>query len=713
MLRDGRAQQILWPDRPEIGGLMIPLAIGLVQITLILFSISFLQTRTYAPRLHKALLALLAVLVAATLLIVPLALGWLAFRTVVLILIALGFPTVLLLAIAGPLVWRRGHRAARYYVAAQFVPLLFGLFDLLFIFGVVSVPAFAIQIPRLGNVLLVLLFSVALADNVKELNLTAQKAMAARQASERLSRQYLDAMPLGVAVYDSALNLLYANIAASSLVGNALPTVRGSFADATLRYPVYRTGTEDPYPFEELPIASALNGRPATRDDLSLDIGGRCVPLQVWATPLRDSADTLQAVVVVLADITEKKRAELELRRYQDELEELVAERTHELSQANDALVAKQRVADTLSEAAMLLNTGPGLRPMLNRILELLSRVIAYGGAGIFLDEGDEIVMVGGAGAAQKSLGQRLSVESRDPRARVYREGRLIRLEGLDVDADKPGRLEGDGICRWIGFPLSVEGKTFGVLAIEGDALCSFQESELSVLEAFAGQAAAAVWIARLYEQAQASAATAERERLARDLHDAVTQTLFSASIFADMLPVQMDQEPAEAMKNLERLGQLIRSALAEMRALLMELRPAALVAGDLHQLVGNLLQAAMARSRVLFSYTVHGEAAAPLPPEVQLGIYRIVQETLNNVVKHSSALSCNVDLWHRPDGVEIAIRDDGRGFDSQAVSSEHMGLAIMRERARAIGAKLSIESRANPGASVRLVWPGQGGNEP
>jgi signal transduction histidine kinase len=144
------------------------------------------------------------------------------------------------------------------------------------------------------------------------------------------------------------------------------------------------------------------------------------------------------------------------------------------------------------------------------------------------------------------------------------------------------------------------------------------------------------------------------------------------------------------------------------MRSLLMELRPAALVAGELHQLVGNLLQAAMARSRIDFSYAVHGEAAAPLPPDVKVAIYRIVQELLNNVVKHSGASSCSLDLRYRPDGVAIEISDNGRGFDPATVSPEHMGLAIMGERARAIGGDLSVESEPDRGVCARLVWPGR-----
>ena len=607
--RDGRDAQLLWPAYPEVVRIVTPVAAGLEQIFLLLFAVSFLETKRYAPVLHKALLALIAVLAGATLLVVPMAVGWVSFRTVTVALIGLGIPTVTLLAVTAPVVWWRGNRSARYFVAAEAVPLIFGILDVLFVLGLVSIPSTVTFIPRLGNVLLVFILSLALADRVRLSNLQALEATAARQATERLSRQYLDAMPLGVAVYDAGLNLVYANGAASAIVGNPPGTASGTFLDAARRHPVYRTGTDEPYPEHQQPLYRALMGSPAAVDDLSLDIGGRLVPLEVWSTPLRDVSDTLQAVALVFADITEKKRAEAELRRYQEGLEELVNERTRALSEANQALVAKQRVADTLSEAATLLNTGEGLEPMLTRILELLGRVIAYDSAAIFLDDDADIVMVGAAGAAEKNLGQRIAAEGQDARARVYSEGRLLILDRSDVAlAAGTPPASGEG-CQWVGLPLSVEGRTFGVLAIDSSQPCIDADTDLGLLEAFASQAAAAVWIARLYEQAQANAANAERARLARDLHDAVTQTLFSASIFAEMLPVQMAQEPGLAAKNLEKLGQLIRSALAEMRALLMELRPAALAAAELHHLVDNLTQAALARSRVAFTYTVHGEA--------------------------------------------------------------------------------------------------------
>jgi signal transduction histidine kinase len=345
---------------------------------------------------------------------------------------------------------------------------------------------------------------------------------------------------------------------------------------------------------------------------------------------------------------------------------------------------------------------------MLTRILELLGRVISYRGASILLEDGDDIVMVGAMGNAQRHLGQRFANDGPDPRARVYRERRMVVLDGHEAEsAGASLSAPGDGAqaCRWVGLPLSAHERTFGVLALETDPPCDYDPSELTLLEAFAGQAAAAVWIAQLYAQAQSNAATAERERLARDLHDAVTQTLFSASIFAEMLPAQMAQDPDEVPKTLEKLGSLIKSALAEMRSMLMELRPTALVAVELHVLIKNLVQAARARTRIKFTYLVEGNSPGPLFPETQITIYRIAQELLNNVMKHSAATECEIVFSYLPDGVEFAITDNGRGFEPSDIGPDHMGLAIMQERSRGIGGQLVVESRPGAGTRATLCW--------
>ena len=246
-----------------------------------------------------------------------------------------------------------------------------------------------------------------------------------------------------------------------------------------------------------------------------------------------------------------------------------------------------------------------------------------------------------------------------------------------------------------------------------------FDQGDLDLLVAFADQAAIAIENARLYEEAQQVAASQERSRLARDLHDAVTQTLFSASLIAEVLPALWENDPAEGRELLGELRQLTRGALAEMRTLLLELRPV-----GAHR--GRPGRPAAPTGRVGLGPHRHpgrgcARRAAPLPDlpdEVHVALYRIAQEALNNVVKHAQAKQAEVRLKCAretggdagpgeigPVRVVLTISDDGRGFDPATVSPEHLGLGIIRERAQAIGAALRIESE--PGAGTRLRWCG------
>ena len=211
----------------------------------------------------------------------------------------------------------------------------------------------------------------------------------------------------------------------------------------------------------------------------------------------------------------------------------------------------------------------------------------------------------------------------------------------------------------------------------------------------------------RLRDKAAQDAVTAERTRLARDLHDAVTQTLFSTTLIAEVLPDLWEMNRAEGLRRLEELRQLTRGALAEMRTLLVELRPNALVEVPLSVLLRQLTEAMIGRARIAIQLSAEGDAAGGgtrLPADVQVGLYRIAQEALNNVVKHAKATQAVVTL-RQGETVRLTVADNGAGFDPGAVTADHLGLKIMRERAEAIGAKLSIYSEPGDGTQVSVVW--------
>ncbi|EFO79861.1 histidine kinase [Oscillochloris trichoides DG-6] len=206
----------------------------------------------------------------------------------------------------------------------------------------------------------------------------------------------------------------------------------------------------------------------------------------------------------------------------------------------------------------------------------------------------------------------------------------------------------------------------------------------------------------RLREKAAQDAVSAERTRLARDLHDAVTQTLFSTTLIADVLPDIWAMNPNEGKRRLEEVRQLTRGALAEMRTLLVELRPNALVEVPLPTLLRQLTEALIGRSRMNIQLSTEGERK--LPPDVQVGLYRLVQEALNNVVKHAKASQAVVTL-RLGDTVRLSVTDNGIGFDPAVVTADHLGLKIMRERAEAIGVKLSIYSEPGEGTQISIIW--------
>jgi len=208
----------------------------------------------------------------------------------------------------------------------------------------------------------------------------------------------------------------------------------------------------------------------------------------------------------------------------------------------------------------------------------------------------------------------------------------------------------------------------------------------------------------RLRRQAEEAAAAAERNRLARDLHDAVSQTLFAASLIAEVLPSLWEIDPQEGRRRLNELRELSKGALAEMRTLLLELRPKALAEAELPGLFRQLCNAVAGRARLPVDLEILGYRN--LPVDVKIALYRITQEALNNAVKHAEATRLAIHFDCGETGVNLSISDDGRGFSPQHALRDRLGLGIMSERAQAIGAKLKITSESDKGAVISVFWP-------
>jgi GAF domain-containing protein/HAMP domain-containing protein len=272
----------------------------------------------------------------------------------------------------------------------------------------------------------------------------------------------------------------------------------------------------------------------------------------------------------------------------------------------------------------------------------------------------------------------------------------------------------------WLGVPMLYGEKVLGAIVVGSYQRAAFDEVHQQILTSVANQAAVALENARLYEQAQLLAVLEERQRLARELHDAVTQTLFSASLISEALPALWEIDQEHGRQLLKEMRQLSRGALAEMRTLLLELRPAALAEASLGDLLRQLAEAVTGRTGMPVEVRV--ESQYVLPPDVHVAMYRIAQEALNNVVKHAQARQVNVSLRSAPPpshskwgraapgrgqerSIELCVGDDGRGFDPSHVPPDRLGLGIMRERAQAVGARVRIESEPGHGTQVLVAW--------
>ncbi len=394
----------------------------------------------------------------------------------------------------------------------------------------------------------------------------------------------------------------------------------------------------------------------------------------------------------IVRDITKRIKSEQALRQH-------VESRTHE---QNTLLAISHTLASTLQ-----------LQPDL--ILDQLREIIDYNLGGLFAVENSSLVTLAMRGTLQleQALPFRIHLKGPEILAKLFSGYRPVRI--ADVWSDTPqaeflrSLLEDgasvllEGMQSWMWVPLAVKNRILGAIGVAHENSNHFTSHHADLALSVANQAGITMVNAELYGQAQALAVLEERQRLARNLHDAVNQSLFSAGIIAEVLPRIWKQDQELAQQSLEDLRRLTRSAQAEMRALLAELLPSTLTdvnLADLLQLLGNALS-----GRIDIPVVVNATRKVILPTEVQTAFYRVCQEALNNIAKHANASRVEIDLSQEGELTELHIHDDGQGFDPDQTAAGHYGLKMMGERAETVGALLSITSQPGHGTELTIRW--------
>jgi signal transduction histidine kinase len=402
----------------------------------------------------------------------------------------------------------------------------------------------------------------------------------------------------------------------------------------------------------------------------------------------------------VVRDITEQVHA-YEL------LQQRVEERTRELSALLDI---SRNVASTLE-----------LQPVLSLVLDQLRTVVNYVDSSILLKEGDDLVHLDYRGPIPEGdiLHIRVPILRDGPLGEALLQGKPVIID--DARGDSPEAREywkvlGEEfrdqfahIRSWLGVPLMVKDRFIGLLAVISDQPGYYTEAHAQLVLTAANQAAIAIENARLYKHAQELAAVEERQRLARELHDSVTQAIFSMGLYARAAQMTLEREGVDpsgrAAENVRQLVELAQGSLAEMRALIFELRPGALQEEGLVAALRKHAAAVSAREGL----TVEVEAPEDRPalePATEEHLYRAAQEALHNVIKHAGATRVLVRVEVAGEGLSLEVLDDGAGFDSRQVPPGHLGLRTMAERARQIGGTIDIMSNPGQGTMVRLTVP-------
>jgi PAS domain S-box-containing protein len=423
---------------------------------------------------------------------------------------------------------------------------------------------------------------------------------------------------------------------------------------------------------------------------------GRAVDLQKDGTPFHVEIHGVPFtyrgephILGIIRDITEQVQA-------QHMLEERVAARTRELSALYDVTA--------VSSASLDLTTV--MEESLNRVLEVMGCQI--GGIHLVNEAKDQVSLAIWQGIPDEVVAEIETMPMGSGVAgRILTEGKPLVVPAMADDVYAvPAAKRILGRQGYIGAPMRAKGQSVGVLSIIGAEGRQFSAEEVALLASIADQIGVAVENAQLYQRAERLAVIEERQRLARELHDSVTQSIYSSTLLTETARRSAAAHDLEQVQGyLEELGAITQQALKEMRLLVYELRPPALEREGLIGALQQRIDAVEGRAGIQARLLVEG--AVKPEPSVEQALYRIGQEALNNALKHAAAGSVTVRIQAGDDLIEMHVVDDGRGFDPEAARERGgMGLTTMRERAEQVGGRLIVRSSPGKGTNIQIVVP-------
>lgn len=291
------------------------------------------------------------------------------------------------------------------------------------------------------------------------------------------------------------------------------------------------------------------------------------------------------------------------------------------------------------------------------------------------------------------------SLRTRQPQ--VLELATVLKVAGYErVRAEQ----ERAGWTRMAVVPVIYRMQPVGLLIVAYPGEAHPDDGELAFLAAIADHAAVAIENARLFEQAQAVAVTEERQRLSRELHDSVSQALYGISLGAQTARDMLAADAMKAAEPIEFVLSLAEIGLAEMRALIFELRPDSLATEGLLPALQRQATALRARQKIVV------ETAFPVEPDVPLAakemLYRVAQQAMHNIAKHARATEVSVSLAEADGDLVLTVRDNGQGFVVAEHYPGHLGVTSMRERAQRLGAETRIESSPGAGCTITVRMP-------